>query len=424
MKTEIPVYATMVLLVDDQPIVAEAVRRLLADEPNMQLHYCSTVREALEQAAEIRPTVILQDLVMPDADGLEAVRLFRAAPSISETPIIVLSSREDPHTKSYAFAVGANDYLVKLPDKIELIARIKHHSRSYLNQLQRDEAYRALSESQQQLLEKNTALVSLNHTLEDTARALKAAKLEADRANQAKSEFLSRMTHELRTPLHAILGFGQLLEMDDLRDEQRDNVTQILTGGHHLLQVINEVLDISCIEAGRIQLYLEVVDARELLEECASFIRPLAQKRKILVGFDPEANCEGHVCADPQRLRQVVLNLLSNAVKYNREGGKVFVSCDARPGSRLVIRIADTGVGIPASNFPRLFGAFDRLGAERSCIEGSGLGLSVTKTLVELMGGEITVESTVGIGSVFSISLPSGLPKNRISETGGRLQQM
>lgn len=423
MKSEVPIYATMVLLVDDQPIVAEAVRRLLADEPNIRLHYCSNIRDALTQASEIRPSVILQDLVMPDADGLEAVRLFRVNPVISDTPIIVLSSREDPHTKSYAFAAGANDYLVKLPDKIELIARIKHHSRSHINQLQRDEAYRALSESQQQLLEKNTALVSLNNALEETARQLQAAKIEADRANRAKSEFLSRMSHELRTPLHAILGFGQLLEMDDLRDEQRENVTQILSGGNHLLQLINEVLDITSIEAGRVQLYPEMVNARELLEECASFIRPLAQKRSILVGFASEAANSGQACVDRQKLRQIVLNLLSNAVKYNREGGKVLISSEQGRDSRLNIKIADTGVGIPAASFSRLFGAFDRLGAEHSRIEGSGLGLAVTKNLVELMGGEINVESTVGVGSVFSLSIPTDLPAPQISENSEKIRQ-
>jgi signal transduction histidine kinase len=400
----------MVLLVDDQPMVGEAVRRLLADEPSVQLHYCSDVDEALAQVDEIKPSVILQDLVMPKINGLSAVRMFRSRERTADTPIIVLSSREDPQTKSQAFAVGANDYLVKLPDKIELLARIKYHSRSYLNQVQRDEAYRALRESQQQLLDKNTALTSLNRTLEETARALIEAKSEADRANRAKSDFLSRMSHELRTPLHAILGFGQLLEMDELQSDQKDNVQQILGGGRHLLRLINEVLDITTIEAGRIQLSLEKVDVEEVLTECASFVRPLAKKRAIRLECDASAACAVHITTDRQRLTQVVLNLLSNAVKYNRDGGEISVSCKQLSPERLLIQVVDTGVGIPRAHFERLFGAFDRLGAEHSGVEGTGLGLAVTKRLVELLGGEIGVESVVGEGSTFTVALPLSEP--------------
>src|SRR5579863_8400590 len=154
-----PDYSTMVLLVDDQAIVAQALRRMLKDLPDIDLHYCADPIDAIIEANRIRPTVILQDLVMPSIDGLDLVQLFRANPGTAETPIIVLSSEEDSEIKSRAFALGANDYLVKLPDKTELIARIRYHSKACLNQLQRDEAFRALRESQQQLLATNTALI-------------------------------------------------------------------------------------------------------------------------------------------------------------------------------------------------------------------------------------------------------------------------
>ncbi len=160
-------YPMMVLLVDDQPMIGEAVRRLLAQESDIDLHYCSKPLRAVEEANQIKPTVILQDLVMPEMDGLAATRLLRADPRI-----IVLSTKEDAQIKGNAFAVGANDYLVKLPDKIELIARIRYHSRAYLNQVQRDEAYRALRESQKQLLESNTALVTLNREMEEANRLI------------------------------------------------------------------------------------------------------------------------------------------------------------------------------------------------------------------------------------------------------------
>ena len=163
----------MVLLVDDQPFVGEVVRRFFAEEPKIDLHYCSDPNEALRLAEQLRPTVILQDLVMPGVDGLSIVGRFRAQPATKSTPIIVLSTKEEASTKSLAFSVGANDYLVKLPDKIELIARVRYHSKAYLIQLQRDEAYRALRESQQQLLESNTALLSVNQKLGEALSQVK-----------------------------------------------------------------------------------------------------------------------------------------------------------------------------------------------------------------------------------------------------------
>jgi two-component system chemotaxis family response regulator WspR len=158
-----PYRRTMILLVDDQAMVAEAVRRLLAGLPDIDLHYCANGADAVQQANKIKPNVILQDLVMPSIDGLELVRLYRANPGTAETPIIVLSSEEDPAVKSHAFAVGANDYLVKLPDKVELIARIRYHSKAFTNRIQRDEAFCALRESQRQLMEANLELQRLTN---------------------------------------------------------------------------------------------------------------------------------------------------------------------------------------------------------------------------------------------------------------------
>ncbi|MCL4786288.1 MAG: response regulator, partial [Verrucomicrobia bacterium] len=192
-----PEYHVMVLLVDDQAMVCEAVRRALATEPDVDFHYCSDAREALSLATQLRPTVILQDLVMPGVDGLTLVGQFRANPVTKDIPIIVLSTNENPQVKGQAFAIGANDYLVKLPDRIELIARIRYHSRAYLNQLQRDAAYRALRESQQQLIDNNAQLLALNQKLEE--------------ATAAKSAFLANMSHEIRTPMNGVIGMISLL---------------------------------------------------------------------------------------------------------------------------------------------------------------------------------------------------------------------
>jgi PAS domain S-box-containing protein len=237
-------------------------------------------------------------------------------------------------------------------------------------------------------------------------QALAAAKLEAERANRAKSEFLSRMSHDLRTPLNAILGFAQLLEMDTLDAEQREGVRHILKGGAHLLDLINEVLDIARIEAGRLSLSPEPVAVAEIVQQAVELVRPLAAQRSIT--FDDETvrmDASRHVMADRQRLKQILLNLMSNAVKYNREGGRVRVTCSTGPEGRTRINVSDTGAGIPAEKLPLLFQPFERLGAEQTVIEGTGLGLMLSKGLAEAMGGTLGVESAVDRGSTFWVEL-------------------
>jgi len=238
-----------------------------------------------------------------------------------------------------------------------------------------------------------------------TDEALKAAKQEAERANRAKSEFLSRMSHELRTPLNAILGFGQLLEMDDLNDEQRQGVGQILKGGRHLLELINEVLDIARIESEQQPLDIEPVPVVETLAGALEMVQPLAATRGIELSGDWEAAAGLFVLADRRRLKQVLLNLLANAVKYNRGGGTATLTGAATAAGHLRIAVSDTGLGIAPEKIGQLFTPFERLGAEQTAIEGTGLGLALSKRLVEAMGGEINVQSVVGQGSTFVVEL-------------------
>lgn len=237
---------------------------------------------------------------------------------------------------------------------------------------------------------------------------LRAAKEEAEAANRAKSEFLSRMSHELRTPLNSILGFAQLLELDELSGDQAEAVAQILKGGRHLLELIDEVLDISRIESGRMALSLEPVALDLMLKECLDLVRPLALPRRIeLVN---ENGHRRHVRADRQRLRQVLLNLLSNAVKFNRDGGRVTAGCRYED-DRAVVYVRDTGPGIPADLADRLFTPFDRLGADAEGIPGTGLGLALSQRLVEAMGGHLEVMSPPDGGAEFSFALPIGTPE-------------
>jgi signal transduction histidine kinase/CheY-like chemotaxis protein len=221
--------------------------------------------------------------------------------------------------------------------------------------------------------------------------ALRHAAEHAVSASQAKSEFLSRMSHELRTPLNAVLGFAQLLEMD-LDGDQREQVQTIRNAGRHLLDLINDVLDVSRIEAGQMRLSLEPVSLEAVVREAVELVVPLAATRRVTITTEVHLPAHHRVIADPQRLRQIVVNLLSNAVKYNHEGGAVRVGVEAQP-RRLRLAVSDTGPGIPPEKLTRLFRPFDRLGAERSGVEGTGLGLAICHGLVTAMGGAIRADS-------------------------------
>jgi PAS domain S-box-containing protein len=235
--------------------------------------------------------------------------------------------------------------------------------------------------------------------------ALRAAREAAEAASRAKSEFLSRMSHELRTPLNAIIGFGQLMELEASTPDQQENATQVLRGGRHLLSLINEVLDITGIESGHLHLSTEPVRISEVVAEVLDLMEPLAAARRIELGCDRASMANQFVRADRQRLKQVLLNLVANAVKYNHEGGRALIACRREDG-RVRIGVEDNGPGIPADKVSRLFTPFDRLGMEQA-VEGTGLGLALSKRLITAMDGEIGVETTAGTGCTFWVSLPS-----------------
>jgi PAS domain S-box-containing protein len=235
---------------------------------------------------------------------------------------------------------------------------------------------------------------------------LNNAMAVAEKANLAKSDFLSSMSHELRTPLSAILGFAQLMESGSPSPttSQKRSIDQILKAGWYLLELINEILDLSQIESGKLPLSLEPISLTEVVRECQAMIEPQAQKRRISVAF-PKFEIPYFVKADRTRVKQILINLLSNAVKYNKQGGAVVVDCTARTAERIRVSVKDTGEGLTPDKLTQLFQPFNRLGKEAGIEEGTGIGLMVSKRLVELMKGEIGVESTVGVGSVFWIEL-------------------
>ncbi len=235
---------------------------------------------------------------------------------------------------------------------------------------------------------------------------LKEAMAAAEKANHAKTDFISSMSHELRTPLNAILGFAQLMESGSPlpTPSQKRNLDQILTAGWYLLELINEILDLALIESGKVMLSHEPVSLIEVMLECRAMIEPQAQKRNVTMTF-PRLDTQHFVKADRTRFKQVLINLLFNAIKYNRPGGTVAIECALNPPHSIRISICDTGAGLAPQQLAQLFQPFNRLGQEESAEEGTGIGLVVTKRLVELMGGTIGVESAVGVGSVFWIEL-------------------
>ncbi|MDP9329875.1 MAG: ATP-binding protein [Actinomycetota bacterium] len=316
------------------------------------------------------------------------------------------SETGEPFASEYRMA-GRDGRILWLRDEAEVL-RDEDGTRSSIQGVMVDiteskranEAIERLNEELEQRVAERTA------DLETANVSLREAKEVSERANAAKSEFLSRMSHELRTPLNAILGFGQLMETSALAPDDVESVEQILKGGRHLLGLINEVLDISRIESSRLSLSIEPVSVNEVVHETIDLVAPLCTDRGIEV-VATISQPSPFVLADHQRLKQVLLNLLSNAIKYNRTQGRVDVSCEAEGNDRIAIRVTDTGPGFPLEDLDRLFAPFDRLGAEKTGAEGTGLGLALSKALIESMAGRIVVESEQGLGSTFTVELPA-----------------
>jgi PAS domain S-box-containing protein len=259
-----------------------------------------------------------------------------------------------------------------------------------------------------------TERIVLDQVLREKNIELQSSKSVAEKANLAKSNFLSSMSHELRSPLNAILGFAQLMESESPAPTptQKASIDQILQAGWYLLELINEILDLAVIESGKLTLSLEPVALADVMLECQDMVAPQALKHGVTTNF---ISCDAPfiVHADRTRLKQVLINLLSNAIKYNRPGGTVTVDCTAQDAHRTRITVTDTGAGLSAEKLSQLFQSFNRLGQEAGAEEGTGIGLVVSKRLVELMDGIIGADSTVGVGSVFWIELPETAVERR-----------
>jgi signal transduction histidine kinase len=241
--------------------------------------------------------------------------------------------------------------------------------------------------------------------LRESGKLIEIARQEALSASQAKSEFLSRMSHELRTPLNAILGFAQVLDLESLTSNQKDSVREIITAGRHLLNLINEILDLSKIESGILNISLEVIDVSTLVNETLSLVKPLADERRITIEPDRPSFAGHQLEGDPTRCKEILLNLLSNAIKYGHANGRVWLYARAE-SNLLTLSVCDNGPGIAPEFHAKMFQAFNRLAASNSGVEGTGIGLVISKRLALAMGGDITFDSDPGVRTCFHLSLP------------------
>ncbi len=386
---------------------------LVANEPQRRLVLARPVagsRAVAYQESVIDPTRPVPST--PQSPFRELRVALYAAPQVDPARLVLTTEETVPLTgrvEREQFPVGGDQWLLAVGSRGPLVGSLAQNMPWFFLAGGMVTALLAGAVAETLARRRSYAVALVDERTGELRQALSdlsEARSGADAANRAKSEFLSRMSHELRTPLNAVLGFGQLLELDDLTKPQQDAVADILKGGRHLLALINEVLDISRIEAGDLALSPEAVHARELVYETVDLIRPLADQEDIQLVVDRSSACDCYLFADRQRVKQVLLNLLSNAVKYNRTRGTIAVSCEQASATRARLSVADTGPGIPTERMDLLFTPFERLGAEHTTVEGTGIGLALSQRLAEAMGGTLTAASTLGQGSTFTVELP------------------
>ena len=415
-----------ILIVEDSPTQAEQLRYLL-EQHAYHVTVASNGKLALDRLAEYTPAMVISDIMMPEMSGFELCTRIKAEESTWRIPVILLTSLSHREEVIEGLSCGADLFITKPYDEKNLITQVQQiiadGTNVYRQRMPINLVVQTAGKSHEitvyphqiltLLLSTYDAAVARNHELLQTQNELQSlnveleiAKTAAEKANLAKSDFLSSMSHELRSPLNAILGFAQLMESDapPPSPSQQESITQILQAGWHLLNLINEILDLAKIESGKVSLSLEALSVAEVMRECQAMSESQAQKGGIRMTF-PSFDIPHFIHADRTRMKQVLMNLLSNAIKYNKARGRVVVECVASAPDRLRISVTDTGEGLPPEKLAQLFQPFNRLGQEIGNVEGTGIGLVVAKQLVELMGGVIGAESTVGVGSVFWIEL-------------------
>jgi signal transduction histidine kinase len=389
-----------VLIVDDDELDKKLVRLVLMKAAGLikfNVDTAKTITEALEKLVKNGFDIILLDLNLPDSRGIETVqKIFGVAPGV---PIVVLTGLDDEDAGLDAVRSGAEDYLVKGDGlEVSLVRTIRYA-------IERKKASASLIEAKQELEQINARLIKATAIANEMAT-------EAEKANIAKSQFLANMSHEIRTPMNAIIGFSEVLREEPLTEQQREYIKMILDSSEHLLKLINDILDFSKIEAGRIRVETSECDIRALLTSIESLMNPVAKQKQLEFKITCADNVPNAISTDPSKLKQCLVNLVNNAIKFTEQG---YIELIARQivkedKSFIEFEVADTGIGIPPDKQNAIFELFTQLdGSTTRKYGGTGLGLTITKQLTRLIGGDISVESEVGKGSKFKLVVPANI---------------
>jgi two-component system, sensor histidine kinase and response regulator len=363
--------SSLILIVDDNPQNLQLLGRIL-QENNFEIEFATSGIAALDWINIKNFDLILLDINMPGMDGFEVCTKIRSNPTMTHVPIIFLSAETERESILKGFELGAQDYVTKPFDSRELLVRIRTH-------------------------------LDLKETLEK----LEIEKENAQSADRLKSAFLATMSHELRTPLNSIIGFTGILMNESpgpMNNEQKKQLGMVQNSARHLLSLINDVLDISKIEAGQLKLNFQLFNLPEVINNVIETSRPFADKKNLKIGVSIDNKIK-EITSDNLRVQQILLNLVNNAIKFTEEG-TIRISC-FEDGNYVKIQITDTGMGIENEKIKQLFKPFMQIdtGLARKK-EGTGLGLSICKKLTEMLNGKIEVESEYGSGSTFTVTLP------------------
>ncbi|MDH6086875.1 ATP-binding response regulator [Umezakia ovalisporum] len=393
-----------ILVVDDDEVERMAVRQALTQAGIcMELSELTDGRHALAALRDTTYDCVFLDYRLPGQDALALIERLRS--SEIKVPLVVLTAQRDEEIAVELMKAGATDYLSKSKVCSETLARVLRHA----IRIHRAEMETALVN--QQLRETNEQLVCKNQELEKQRQQIQLQNFKLLEASRLKSQFLATMSHELRTPMNAIIGFSQILlrpKFGKLTNQQTDMVERILNNGKQLLMLLNEVLDFSKLEGGRLELKPELFDLTKTINIVLGEMRSLAEAKKLSLRVDIDME-HALIFNDSTRVRQILINLLSNAIKFT-DSGYIWIEVKELPQNQLAITVRDTGIGIAPRDFQHIFEPFRQV--DQSITRkypGTGLGLAIIDSLVQMMGGKITLESQLGVGSIFRIEIPRQL---------------